>query len=668
VAAVPTASPLGPSLTFRTLADRPVATDGEDVLGFSDYADAFADLLDSEHTDTPLTLAISGPWGAGKTSVAMMLARRLEERPLLRGHRPHLVVWFNAWLHADSPHLGAAYAAAVARQVHAHRPAWRRLVAPLPAAMLTSQERWRRRLRVVVVSVIGALGIGMGLWSAGVGTDPLSALGSAVTWLELTDQEPISAGGGVVATLLALVATVRVVGSTGRTVADFVDDPRSEAATGTMPVVRQQIGELIAEATRRRRWSFRASSRPAQRKLVLFIDDLERCSPTQALEACDVVSKLFDHPDVVTVLIADMRRIAAAARLRHDLEPTGFDQHYLQKIVQLEFELPVPRSAAPMVVGPPDPGDIGPDAAVPGAPPTPVWELVGRAADASGAELDDRRWWALHRSPSRRRRDPAHHVAFAGPRSLLWIARHPVWASFAAFYIGGVVAMLLLELPVLARLDDDTIDAVLGAAGLASVAIVLIVWARTRRRLQLLDQALRSIDETLEAEAGPELRKKRDVTELATGAKWSPNALVPRAVIDQRVDQYLMDASPIRRDAEAEVLAFLPRLPRSAKRLLNQLRLHLLIAWARDVFADGTVDGRQFGRWIVLGERWPQLRSAIIDDPRLLGQLGEAAEGDGLGEAMQRAELDIPVSDDLRRFLTSGTSLQPCVDQLAHLT
>ena len=84
---------------LNMLADSPLATDRGDQLGFTAYANALAGVLDNPSTDTPLTIAISAPWGAGKTSLANMVTSRLVNRPLERGDRPHIVCWFNAWLH-----------------------------------------------------------------------------------------------------------------------------------------------------------------------------------------------------------------------------------------------------------------------------------------------------------------------------------------------------------------------------------------------------------------------------------------------------------------------------------------------------------------------------------------------------------------------------------------
>ena len=95
------------------------------------------------------------------------------------------------------------------------------------------------------------------------------------------------------------------------------------------------------------------------------MDDLERCRPPRAVEVCEVASQLLSHQNVVMVLVADMATIAASAEIKYaalervrangrdgsgtGLSPGAFGRLYLQKIVQIQFNLPPPpRRACPV--------------------------------------------------------------------------------------------------------------------------------------------------------------------------------------------------------------------------------------------------------------------------------------------------------------------------------
>src|SRR5215467_778347 len=152
---------------LRTHADRPVWSPEQDAFGFLPYADAFALLINDAETATPLTVAISGPWGSGKTSLAGLLESRLkvEQYWRLGWDAAPVTCWFNAWMHSDAPHLGAALAASVTRTVSSQRPWYWRLLSPLPSVMLLPEARaWRRLWIGVVFASMGFLAFMAVLW------------------------------------------------------------------------------------------------------------------------------------------------------------------------------------------------------------------------------------------------------------------------------------------------------------------------------------------------------------------------------------------------------------------------------------------------------------------------------------------------------------------------
>jgi len=354
------------------LADAPLTDDQHDRLDFQAYADALAGLLDHPDTDTPLTIAINAPWGAGKTSLTNMVTQRLVERPLERGDRSHIICWFNAWLHDDAPHLGAAFAAEVAKTANRCRVWPRRLLSPLPSAMLSPEERWRRRILIG----LGSLAVAAALVAL------MPSVRGAVK-PNASTVETIRAVAGQRWTSLALIGLViltisRKLFAAAQAAARFVDDPKSEAAKGSMSQVHDQLGRLIRQAARNPgrfgAWLKKTFPRAAKlvpryrrerRRLVLIVDDLERCRPPRAVEVCEVATQLLGHPDVVTILVADMSTVSVSAEIKYaalETMPTqdsaagvegrpptmskgAYGRLYLQKMVQIQFDLP-PASTA----------------------------------------------------------------------------------------------------------------------------------------------------------------------------------------------------------------------------------------------------------------------------------------------------------------------------------
>ena len=142
---------------LRTLADAPVDNDAADRFGYGDIADGLARLIDGEQTATPLTIALSAPWGAGKTSLLRLVEDRVVRQKAARHEAPTIVVWFNAWMHDAAPNLSAALAADIARKATSCRDPWTRLWHPLPSSMLSPKERARRKFWLGVVALVSAV-------------------------------------------------------------------------------------------------------------------------------------------------------------------------------------------------------------------------------------------------------------------------------------------------------------------------------------------------------------------------------------------------------------------------------------------------------------------------------------------------------------------------------
>lgn len=75
--------------------DKPVSRRAEDMFGVSKYIDGLCGFI--RDCDTPMTVAVQGDWGSGKTSFMMLIKEELEDSVL--------PVWFNTWQFSQF-HLG----------------------------------------------------------------------------------------------------------------------------------------------------------------------------------------------------------------------------------------------------------------------------------------------------------------------------------------------------------------------------------------------------------------------------------------------------------------------------------------------------------------------------------------------------------------------------------
>src|ERR1043166_2378593 len=277
---------------LHAVADMPDIPEN-DLLGFEAYAAAIAGLIDNPKTGTPLTLAISAPWGAGKSTLAAMVRDRLENKPAAGGSKPHVTCTFNAWMHDDARNLGSAFAAEIAREAHRRRSLLWRLIRPIPWGRAGSRDRIRQLgMLGAVVFVI----LSVSAWFGGLAR--LIAVLDVFTTLEPSHRDALMNLGSsrTVGTIAAAALAVlgKLLLTMGGSLSSFVKDPENAATRESLVRVRAQLGSLIRQAT------------PRGSRFVIFVDDLERCQPPRSVDLLEIVSQMLGHEGVVTVIMADM--------------------------------------------------------------------------------------------------------------------------------------------------------------------------------------------------------------------------------------------------------------------------------------------------------------------------------------------------------------------------
>jgi hypothetical protein len=105
--------------TMTILSDHPSESVATDLLGLESQLSAVLDILRHQKTQCPVTVAIYGDWGTGKTSAMHWLASQLktwnELDQLQRENHPRVFsVWFYPWKYHDSRELGLGFIQALA--------------------------------------------------------------------------------------------------------------------------------------------------------------------------------------------------------------------------------------------------------------------------------------------------------------------------------------------------------------------------------------------------------------------------------------------------------------------------------------------------------------------------------------------------------------------------
>lgn len=611
------------------LADRPIEHDLEDRLGFGGYADALAELLDNPLTDTPLTIAITGRWGSGKTSLARMVERRLHAWPEERGEPQHITCWFDAWMHDDAANLGAALAAEVARAANPHRPFLERVIRPLPGTLLLPRHRWLRR--ILIASLVAFLLI------VPVAVVP-SLRGSAALALGLEGLAGVSL---VAFVLLALVSRLMPIAeAAGR----FIANPELEASRGRVQHAYRQLRELIHQATQGAR---------GKRRLVIFVDNLERCTPPRAIDVSVAASQLLGHRDVITVLVADMAAIAESAGIKHarGADPT-YGRRFVSKIVQIEFGLPPAAqesmrhmlTAANATVAQPAARNENEDQGT-ATLPREVRLAVSRDL------------FRLARSWSRRNRWKLVRRAAAG------------WSIAALVFLLVVGTFTEPANPTLDQIGL-AIFIVLFVVGLAIVILAGNATFESIRQF-LRRRRARTLSEKVDASiqmSGVEGQADPDVAMADLNTKNLPPE-ASYSLVQQRLQRYLVTQSEARVIAEEEVLRALPSTPREAKRLFNHLHLLLAVAFNRRILSQHSqLSARHLARWLILQERWPKLATVLVAEPKLIESLEVCNSLAELRDGVRPYDDTIRVTKDMFEHLRLEPALASVLETLIRET
>jgi len=320
----------------------------QDELGFAPSAAALTRIiLSAELADTPLTVGVYGPWGSGKTSLMRMMYRSLNDP---EAPQPGVLpIWFDAWRYAQSDAL------------------WRALLISVVEEIRARVVRDEDRLRTLV-----------GRRAAAAGKVPPQDLSAERATLEqrLDDlaaslyrsvdrEEPGAiefqwdkAGKLAVGTVIrAGFSYIPVLGKISEAVAKAKEGLGEQAYADTLldlfqrertRIYRDQVQsleqfyaglkELIEE------WADTAGYR-----LVIFIDDLDRCLPEQAIGVLEAIKVFLDIQGCVFVLGVDREIIERGIRVRYKEFALAGDaagvfpvkeRDYLEKIVQIPFALP----------------------------------------------------------------------------------------------------------------------------------------------------------------------------------------------------------------------------------------------------------------------------------------------------------------------------------------
>jgi hypothetical protein len=245
-------------------------------LGFGVYADAFAQII--EHSEPQFAVGIFGDWGSGKTT----LMRAVEQRLRPKGELV-LPVWFNAWRYEREEHL--------------------------------------------IVPMLDTLREALVEWSSKQADEATAARARKAATMFGRAARAILRGLTITGGVPGIGATLEL----GR----VLEDDGSNGRPGSF---YHAAFRDMEEATR----SFVASDdspTAESRRIVVFIDDLDRCLPVNALQVLESMKLFFDLPGFVFVV--------------------GLDQGVIERSIEAKYQAGTPETPQLLIERSTDEDDLG---------------------------------------------------------------------------------------------------------------------------------------------------------------------------------------------------------------------------------------------------------------------------------------------------------------------
>jgi hypothetical protein len=293
------------------LDDEPAKTD---YLGFGEYCTTLVNVLENPSTATPLVIGVFGRWGTGKTTLMQMVEKQLERGGVT-------TIWFNAWRYSQDDHLWAAFLQSLTRRIVQRVNPWRQVA--VAARFFWQSLDWSTLLyagpalvarATVVVAPLVLFALARTLQQ--------SAAWTAVTQRAAWITSFVLGGWLMVKPAIAVLREKTKIDVSLYHAADF------ENHIAFLDDFRAHFERLI-----------RALPKGAGQRVVVFVDDLDRCGPDQTLQVLDALRVFLDVEQCLFVVALDNAVVANAIATKYPSDAFA-QREYLSKIVQLPFQLP----------------------------------------------------------------------------------------------------------------------------------------------------------------------------------------------------------------------------------------------------------------------------------------------------------------------------------------
>lgn len=284
----------------------------EDFLGFKVHADLLVDVI-RDDTILPVTIGVFGDWGSGKSSILKIMYEELTDSKPEDLKDDTLVLYFNGWVFEGYDDAKAALLDSIVSAFEQHKTLKGKV--KKQAAKLLKSVKWMRAVglgfkKVVIPSAAAYL-------TGGLSLIPFLAQ-------ELSNIKPEELSSAISS------------GKAENLLKGLVKEKEEDQIT-LVREFREDFKEMIDASN--------------IRKLVVIIDDLDRCTSDRIIENLEAIKLFLNVEKTAFVIGADPRIVRHAIEYRYktdrienaddpDSRNKRIVSDYLEKLIQIPYNLP----------------------------------------------------------------------------------------------------------------------------------------------------------------------------------------------------------------------------------------------------------------------------------------------------------------------------------------
>ena len=282
----------------------------KDLLGFSVHVNLIKDIVTNEK-NLPITIGLYGDWGSGKSSVLRILEKQLKK------DNDTIVIYFDGWIFESFDDAKLALIQGIVDELEKSEKFVEKVKDNIndiknAFSKLKKSINWMRILKVSAKSAIPVLSASM--------TGGFSVVPLLISAFQEHKEE---------------LADLLTGDKAENFLKDVIGDDKEDKKYDAVREFRRDFEELIKKSK--------------HEKIVILIDDLDRCLPRHIIDNLEAI-KLFLHvPGTAFVIAADEYIVSNAIKSEYQSLIKASEQEgnsynigeaYMEKFIQLPYRLP----------------------------------------------------------------------------------------------------------------------------------------------------------------------------------------------------------------------------------------------------------------------------------------------------------------------------------------